>query len=54
MLTELGHGLDIHSMETTATLLPSNEFDLHSPAPSSAKYVYTDIYFPFLLLMNSV
>ncbi|RPD78499.1 acyl-CoA dehydrogenase NM domain-like protein [Lentinus tigrinus ALCF2SS1-7] len=39
MLTELGHGLDISNIETTATLLPSGEFLLHSPTPSSAKFM---------------
>ncbi|KAI0633863.1 acyl-CoA dehydrogenase NM domain-like protein [Trametes polyzona] len=39
MLTELGHGLDISNMETTATLLPSGEFVLNSPTPSSAKFM---------------
>ena len=38
MITELGHGLDINNMETTATLLPSGEFLLHSPTPAAAKY----------------
>ena len=37
MLTELGHGLDIANMETTATQLPSGEFLLNSPTPSAAK-----------------
>lgn len=40
LLTELGHGLDVANMETTATMLPSGEFILHSPTPSSAKYVH--------------
>ncbi|KAI0738401.1 acyl-CoA dehydrogenase NM domain-like protein [Daedaleopsis nitida] len=39
MLTEVGHGLDIANIETTATLLPSGEFILHSPTPSSAKFM---------------
>ena len=38
MLTELGHGLDVINIETTATLLPSGEFLLHSPTAASAKY----------------
>lgn len=37
LLTELGHGLDVINMETTATLLPSGEFDLHSPNEKAAK-----------------
>lgn len=40
MLTELGHGLDIANIETTATLLPTGDFLLNSPTPTSAKYVY--------------
>lgn len=40
MLTELGHGLDISNMETTATQLPSGDFLLNSPTPSSAKLVF--------------
>ncbi|KAI0744987.1 acyl-CoA dehydrogenase NM domain-like protein [Earliella scabrosa] len=39
LLTELGHGLDIANIETTATMLPSGEFILHSPTPSSAKFM---------------
>ncbi|PPQ93408.1 hypothetical protein CVT25_004725 [Psilocybe cyanescens] len=38
-LTELGHGIDVRNMETTATLLPSGEFDLHTPTPAAAKYM---------------
>ncbi len=37
MMTELGHGLDIGNIETTATMLPSGEFILHSPTPGAAK-----------------
>ncbi len=40
MLTELGHGLDIANIETIATLLPTGDFVLNSPTPSSAKWVY--------------
>ncbi|KAH9940467.1 acyl-CoA dehydrogenase NM domain-like protein [Epithele typhae] len=39
MLTEVGHGLDITNIETTATLLPSGEFCLTSPTASSAKFM---------------
>ncbi|KAL6300589.1 acyl-CoA dehydrogenase NM domain-like protein [Sparassis latifolia] len=39
MLTEVGHGLDAHNLETTATLLPSGEFLLNSPTPQSAKFM---------------
>ncbi|KAI1786331.1 acyl-CoA dehydrogenase NM domain-like protein [Ganoderma leucocontextum] len=39
MLTELGHGLDIANMETTATQLPSGEFLLNSLTPSAAKFM---------------
>lgn len=37
MLTELGHGLDARNLETTATLLPSGGFELHTPSPNAAK-----------------
>ncbi|OQE16550.1 hypothetical protein PENFLA_c027G06212 [Penicillium flavigenum] len=37
LLTEVGHGLDAKNMETTATMLPNGEFDLHTPKPSGAK-----------------
>lgn len=37
MLTELDHGLDVRNLETTATLLPNGEFDLHTPHPGAAK-----------------
>lgn len=39
MLTEVDHGLDAINLETTATLLPSGEFELHTPHPGAAKYV---------------
>jgi acyl-CoA oxidase len=38
-LTELGHGLDVFNMKTTATLLDTGEFDLHTPDESAAKCV---------------
>ncbi|KAL4791051.1 acyl-CoA dehydrogenase NM domain-like protein [Aspergillus venezuelensis] len=37
MLTEIGHGLDARNLETTATLLPNGDFDLHSPSAAAAK-----------------
>jgi acyl-CoA oxidase len=37
LMTEVGHGLDIASLETTATLQPSGEFILNTPTPSAAK-----------------
>ncbi|KAL4860475.1 hypothetical protein BDV12DRAFT_181536 [Aspergillus spectabilis] len=37
MLTELGHGLDARNLETTATLLPNDGFELHTPSPNAAK-----------------
>lgn len=38
-MTELGHGLDIINLETTATLLDNGEFDLHSPSAGAAKFM---------------
>ncbi|KAI9452338.1 acyl-CoA dehydrogenase NM domain-like protein [Russula earlei] len=38
-LTEIGHGLDVIHLETTATLLPDGCFDLHTPIPRAAKYM---------------
>ncbi|KAG2095717.1 acyl-CoA dehydrogenase NM domain-like protein [Suillus discolor] len=38
-LTELGRGLDIFRMRTSATLLPTGQFDLHTPSPSDAKFM---------------
>ncbi|KAJ8073143.1 hypothetical protein PM082_020011 [Marasmius tenuissimus] len=38
-LTEVGHGLDVMNMETTATMLPSGEFELHTPTNNAAKYM---------------
>ncbi|KAI9436922.1 acyl-CoA dehydrogenase NM domain-like protein [Lactarius indigo] len=38
-LTELGHGLDVIHLETTATLLPNGSFDLHTPLERAAKYM---------------
>lgn len=39
LMTEVGHGLDIANLETTATRLPSGEFILNSPTASSAKFM---------------
>ncbi|KAL4756026.1 putative acyl-CoA oxidase [Aspergillus foveolatus] len=39
LLTEVGHGLDARNLETTATLLPSGEFELHTPHCRAAKYM---------------
>ena len=36
MLTEVGHGLDVATIETAATRLPTGEFILTS-TPSAAK-----------------
>jgi len=36
-LTEVAHGLDAINIETTATALPSGEFELHTPHPGAAK-----------------
>ncbi|KAG7441051.1 acyl-CoA dehydrogenase NM domain-like protein [Guyanagaster necrorhizus] len=38
-LTELGHGLDVLNMETTARLLPSGEFELDTPVAHAAKFM---------------
>ncbi|KAK1149714.1 hypothetical protein N8T08_005268 [Aspergillus melleus] len=37
LLTEVGHGLDARNLETTATLLPNRDFELHSPNIAAAK-----------------
>ncbi len=39
LLTELAHGLDAPNLETTATLLPSGEFDLHTPRLEACKFM---------------
>ncbi|KAL4995026.1 acyl-CoA dehydrogenase NM domain-like protein [Aspergillus recurvatus] len=39
LLTEVGHGLDARNIETTATLLPSGEFELLTPHCRAAKYM---------------
>ncbi|KAJ3557101.1 hypothetical protein NM688_g1654 [Phlebia brevispora] len=39
LLTEVGHGLDIASLETTATLLPDGDFIINTPTPSAAKFM---------------
>lgn len=37
-MTELGHGSDVQSLETTITWLPdTSEFEVHSPTPSATK-----------------
>ncbi|KAH9959714.1 acyl-CoA dehydrogenase NM domain-like protein [Russula compacta] len=38
-LTEVGHGLDVIHLETTATVLPDGCFDLHTASPRAAKYM---------------
>ncbi|KAJ5315397.1 Acyl-CoA dehydrogenase/oxidase [Penicillium atrosanguineum] len=37
MLTEVGHGLDARNLQTTATILPNGDIDLHTPSPNDAK-----------------
>lgn len=37
MLTEIGHGLDARSLETSATMLADGSFDLHTPTFAAAK-----------------
>ncbi|KAF8159221.1 acyl-CoA dehydrogenase NM domain-like protein [Crassisporium funariophilum] len=39
MLTEVGHGLDVASLETTATQTFNGNFILNSPTPSASKYM---------------
>ncbi|KAI0093488.1 acyl-CoA dehydrogenase NM domain-like protein [Irpex rosettiformis] len=39
LMTEVGHGLDIANLETTATLQPSGEFLLNTPSPQAAKFM---------------
>ena len=39
LMTEVGHGLDIANLETTATLLHTGEFMLNTPHANAAKYV---------------
>ncbi|TFK37276.1 hypothetical protein BDQ12DRAFT_685596 [Crucibulum laeve] len=43
MLTELGHGLDAPNIETVAELLPSGDFDLHTPNKNAAKFMPASI-----------
>lgn len=38
-LAELGHGLDVINMETTATLLQDGSFELHTPVAMAAKFM---------------
>ncbi|KZT22256.1 acyl-CoA dehydrogenase NM domain-like protein [Neolentinus lepideus HHB14362 ss-1] len=38
-LTELGHGLDVINMETTATQLSTGEFELETPVERAAKFM---------------
>ncbi|KAF9467065.1 acyl-CoA dehydrogenase NM domain-like protein [Collybia nuda] len=38
-LTELGHGLDVINMETTASLLPSGDFEINTPVDRAAKFM---------------
>ncbi|KAJ5164065.1 Acyl-CoA dehydrogenase/oxidase [Penicillium coprophilum] len=37
MLTEVNHGLDARNIQTTATILPNGDIDLHTPSPNDAK-----------------
>ncbi|KAI0790859.1 acyl-CoA dehydrogenase NM domain-like protein [Abortiporus biennis] len=39
LLTEVGHGIDMGNIETTATRLPSGEFILNSPTPQAYKHM---------------
>ncbi|KAL5362174.1 acyl-CoA dehydrogenase NM domain-like protein [Aspergillus floccosus] len=39
LLTEVGHGLDARHLQTTATLLPNGDFELHTPHYGAAKYM---------------
>ncbi|PHH68519.1 hypothetical protein CDD82_502 [Ophiocordyceps australis] len=39
MLTEVGHGLDARNLETTATFLGDEGFDLHTPHMNAAKFM---------------
>lgn len=43
LLSEIGHGLDILNIETTATKV-SDGFVLHTPHPDAAKYVTTPFF----------
>ena len=36
-MTELGHGLDVINLETTAKLLPDGSYELHTPDKRAAK-----------------
>uniref|UniRef100_A0A0W0G8C9 Acyl-CoA oxidase C-alpha1 domain-containing protein n=1 Tax=Moniliophthora roreri TaxID=221103 RepID=A0A0W0G8C9_MONRR len=38
-LTEIGHGLDVINMETTAVMLSNGDFLLDTPVPEAAKYM---------------
>lgn len=37
MLTEVNHGLDARNIQTTATILPDGDIDLHTPSVNDAK-----------------
>lgn len=37
MLTEVNHGLDARNLQTTATILPGGDIDLHTPSADDAK-----------------
>lgn len=37
MLTEVNHGLDARNIQTTATILPDGDIDLHTPSANDAK-----------------
>ncbi|KAK0479622.1 acyl-CoA oxidase [Armillaria novae-zelandiae] len=39
LLSEVGHGLDIANLRTTATLLPDGGFELHTTCSLAAKYM---------------
>jgi acyl-CoA oxidase len=38
-LTEVGHGLDISNLETTAELMDNGDICLNTPSPNAAKSV---------------
>lgn len=37
MLTEVDHGLDARNIQTTASILPDGDIDLHTVSPNDAK-----------------
>lgn len=58
MLSEVNHGLDASHIETTATVMATGEFELHTPHPGAAKLVNGSVYLSvmeaYIVIINRI